>query len=54
MTAMDLAVFLRSYSSEMPEGSVTDNMLRVIHKYLRHSPPKRSVETGCGRMTALL
>jgi hypothetical protein len=54
MTNDEFEGFLRSCSRDTPEGSVADSTLRIINDLLRTRPPRRSLETGCGRTTALL
>jgi hypothetical protein len=54
MNDSEFEAFLQSCSRNTPEGSVSDSTLRTINEHLRHSPPHRSLETGCGRTTLLL
>lgn len=54
MTNAEFENVLTSARAATPEGTVSDDTLRLIFEHLRHAPPRRSVETGCGRTTVLL
>lgn len=54
MTNADFETVLKAATAATPEGTVTDATLRLIFESLRDSPPRRSMETGCGRTTVLL